>query len=92
MSKKLFAIFSITAALICGTFFYPDSPRRITPSAAPTSSGTPRIVTCHEVSNISIPQSRRLIDTKGEHVVDCDVAVLITKSTPSSYVAYGRGK
>jgi hypothetical protein len=92
MSKKSFAIFSIFTALICGTFFYPQAPRRITPIAASTSSGAPRIVSCHEVPNTSLQQSTSRIDTKGVRVVGCDVAALNTKSTPTSYVAYGMVK
>jgi hypothetical protein len=92
MSQKSFAIASIFAALICGKFFYPNSPRRITPMAAPTSSDAPRTVAGHEASNRIIPRSTSPTDTKAKKVTHCDAATLITKSTPISCVAYGMAK
>jgi hypothetical protein len=92
MSQKSFAIVSIVAALICGKFFYPNSPRKITPMAAPTSSVAPKIVTAHEVSNRPLPQSTCLVDTKAINVIDCDVAASITTSMPNGHVAYGMVK
>jgi hypothetical protein len=92
MSQKTFAIASIFAALICGKFFYPNSPRRITPMAAPTSSDVPRIVAGHEASNRALPRSTSPTNTKAVKVDRCDVAALITQSTPISCVAYGMAK
>jgi hypothetical protein len=56
MSEKSFAVVSVSAALVCGVFFYPDPPARPVVSAVPV----PQLPV---TSNVAVPPSKALVKT-----------------------------
>lgn len=80
MSEKSFAVITISAAVICGIFFYPEPPHRAKPMAAPTDDGTPGSDSGREKLHSSSPQTTVLTDEIVK-ANDRHVPALVAKSS-----------